>query len=395
MREEPFAPLLAAHGLALDLEALTPFARWCPNFRETRRFDTLFFLAEAPADAPEPRVSEHEAVRAFWASAADILAEVEAGDAHVIFPTRRNLERLAALRLDRRGARRCRASSGDVHHALGRGAGRRAPCLHPRGHRLSGHLRAAGDGAAALRPACASAGSSSRRPARCAGGGRPDGPRLCPPPSRGRALDRARPAPADRQLHRPQAQCARRGSRALPGLARPQAGARFTALPARNDGPQCGYDDAVRLSAGGGALPGDVGTACPVAAALARLGVASRPAGGAAPFRPRRSPPSTISEAIAAAASTAARKAAGASMPAPTRSTSPASASPAGGITRRRRLARSGRQRPLPARGPRRRLRLVRDRALARLQRGPPRPFPSRPGERGAGLAGVPLPERR
>jgi 8-oxo-dGTP pyrophosphatase MutT (NUDIX family) len=93
--EEPFASLLAAHGLALDPHALTPFARWCPNFRETRRFDTLFFLAEAPADAPEPQVSAHEAVRAFWASAAEILAELEAGRAHAIFPTRRNLERLA------------------------------------------------------------------------------------------------------------------------------------------------------------------------------------------------------------------------------------------------------------------------------------------------------------
>jgi hypothetical protein len=46
-----------------------------------------------------------------------------------------------------------------------------------------------------------------------------------------------------------------------------EAGLRFTALPARADGPQCGYADAVRLR-GGGALPGDVGTACPVAAAL-------------------------------------------------------------------------------------------------------------------------------
>ncbi|HEV7658850.1 MAG TPA: extensin family protein [Allosphingosinicella sp.] len=45
-----------------------------------------------------------------------------------------------------------------------------------------------------------------------------------------------------------------------------EAGARFTALPARNDGPQCGYEGAVRLS--GGALPGDVGTSCAVAAAL-------------------------------------------------------------------------------------------------------------------------------
>ena len=93
--EEPFASLLAAHGLAIDGDALIPFARWCPNFRETRRFDTLFFLAEAPAGAPAPQVSAHEAVRAFWASAADILAEVEAGRAHIIFPTRRNLERLA------------------------------------------------------------------------------------------------------------------------------------------------------------------------------------------------------------------------------------------------------------------------------------------------------------
>ncbi|HYI48978.1 MAG TPA: NUDIX hydrolase [Allosphingosinicella sp.] len=93
--EEPFAGLIGRLGFTLDLAQLTPFARWCPNFRETRRFDTLFYLAEAPPSAPEPVVSEHEAVRAFWASAREILAEVEGGGAHVIFPTRRNLERLA------------------------------------------------------------------------------------------------------------------------------------------------------------------------------------------------------------------------------------------------------------------------------------------------------------
>lgn len=90
-----FAARLAHHGLSLDLDALTPFARWCPNFRETRRFDTLFYLADAPADAPAPLVAEAEAVRAFWASAADILADLDAKRAHAIFPTRRNLERLA------------------------------------------------------------------------------------------------------------------------------------------------------------------------------------------------------------------------------------------------------------------------------------------------------------
>ncbi len=37
-----FLALLDQYGLALDVAALTPLARWCPNCRETRRFDTLF-----------------------------------------------------------------------------------------------------------------------------------------------------------------------------------------------------------------------------------------------------------------------------------------------------------------------------------------------------------------
>jgi 8-oxo-dGTP pyrophosphatase MutT (NUDIX family) len=91
----PFSALLDEAGLGLDLAALTPFARWCPNFRETRRFDTLFFLAEAPPDSPSASADATEAVRTFWASASHVLREVDEGCAHVIFPTRRNLERLA------------------------------------------------------------------------------------------------------------------------------------------------------------------------------------------------------------------------------------------------------------------------------------------------------------
>ena len=52
-----------------------------------------------------------------------------------------------------------------------------------------------------------------------------------------------------------------------------RAGVRYTALPPRHDGPQCGYDDALRFRSGGArriALsPASVGVACPVAAALA------------------------------------------------------------------------------------------------------------------------------
>ena len=92
---EPFAAILAGLGLSLDLEALTPFARWCPNFRETRRFDTLFYLAEAPAGANVTSADQNEAVSAFWATAASVLEDLDAGRAHAIFPTRRNLERLA------------------------------------------------------------------------------------------------------------------------------------------------------------------------------------------------------------------------------------------------------------------------------------------------------------
>jgi 8-oxo-dGTP pyrophosphatase MutT (NUDIX family) len=95
---EPFARLLDVGGLSLDLDALTPFARWCPNFREARRFDTLFYLAEAPAGSGTLHCAdETESVHTFWASAALVLAEIEAGRAKAIFPTRRNLERLAAF----------------------------------------------------------------------------------------------------------------------------------------------------------------------------------------------------------------------------------------------------------------------------------------------------------
>ena len=41
----------ASHGLALDLDALTPFARWMPAFKQARNFDTLFYLARAPRRA--------------------------------------------------------------------------------------------------------------------------------------------------------------------------------------------------------------------------------------------------------------------------------------------------------------------------------------------------------
>ena len=90
-----FTDLLAAHGLSLDLDQLTPFARWKPAFHQARIFDTLFFVAEAPAGDwhPTPQPGECEAV--MWIGAAELLERIAAGHATAIFPTIRNLERLA------------------------------------------------------------------------------------------------------------------------------------------------------------------------------------------------------------------------------------------------------------------------------------------------------------
>lgn len=93
--DEPLGRLLEAHHLSLDLQALVPFARWVPKFHATRRFDTLFFLARAPGPDWEPQIVEGECSAAHWISAAQALERDRTGEAKLIFPTRRNLERLA------------------------------------------------------------------------------------------------------------------------------------------------------------------------------------------------------------------------------------------------------------------------------------------------------------
>jgi len=93
--DSAFGDLLARHGLALDLDALTPFARWMPAFKQPRKFDTLFFLARAPHGVWPPYPQPGECEAAEWASPATLLERIERGDAAAIFPTKRNLERLA------------------------------------------------------------------------------------------------------------------------------------------------------------------------------------------------------------------------------------------------------------------------------------------------------------
>lgn len=91
-----FAALLSRGNLRLDLGRLIPFARWCPNMSLTRNFDTRFYLAAAPEQA-DAIADGGESVHFIWADAAAVLADADAGHHRIVFPTRRNLERLASL----------------------------------------------------------------------------------------------------------------------------------------------------------------------------------------------------------------------------------------------------------------------------------------------------------
>lgn len=90
-----FLHLLERHGLELDLEALTPFTRWMPAFKQPRKFDTLFYVASAPSGDWAPRPQEGECLAAEWASPGELLDRIARDEATAIFPTKRNLERLA------------------------------------------------------------------------------------------------------------------------------------------------------------------------------------------------------------------------------------------------------------------------------------------------------------
>ena len=95
LADVPFTILLDQHVLRLEPGALRPFARWIPKIHLTRRFDTMFFLAQAPPGDWQPVVGERENRSAEWLGAAEVLRRDEAGKARLIFPTRCNLERLA------------------------------------------------------------------------------------------------------------------------------------------------------------------------------------------------------------------------------------------------------------------------------------------------------------
>ncbi|MGL4541036.1 MAG: NUDIX hydrolase [Polymorphobacter sp.] len=91
-----YAEILEATGHVLSADALLPFSHWIPPVAHgvAKRFDTLFYIARLP-DGEVMTPDGREAVTAHWSTAAAALARADAKEISVIFPTRRNLERLA------------------------------------------------------------------------------------------------------------------------------------------------------------------------------------------------------------------------------------------------------------------------------------------------------------
>ena len=87
------APVLSHFGWTLDLPALTPFAHW--RQPTVGGFDTRFYLVNLGSGAVDLAADATETTRLFWTTPANALRAGQEGRLRLIFPTRRNLERLA------------------------------------------------------------------------------------------------------------------------------------------------------------------------------------------------------------------------------------------------------------------------------------------------------------
>lgn len=115
-----FADLLERFGLRVDAARFIPFARWEPPAAAPikRRFDTLFYLADAgntASAAISPDGGEAVAIR--WTTAADVLAAEAQGEAALVFPTKCNLQRIGQYP--------------DIQTIMSAAAGRLPPFIQP------------------------------------------------------------------------------------------------------------------------------------------------------------------------------------------------------------------------------------------------------------------------
>ena len=104
-------------GIRLASTDLVPLSRWITPAEVKIRFDTVFFVTEAPPGT-EPRVDGAECVDFRWITPSDALRAFERGELMLVFPTIKHLEGLAGFR--------------SVEDALAAARGREVRAVQPR-----------------------------------------------------------------------------------------------------------------------------------------------------------------------------------------------------------------------------------------------------------------------
>jgi len=92
--EATMVDFVEGEDLELATDLMTPYAHWITPTFAPKRFDTWFFLAEAPED----QVALHdgsESVDSVWIGAQDAIDEAKAGKRTLVHATTKNLELLA------------------------------------------------------------------------------------------------------------------------------------------------------------------------------------------------------------------------------------------------------------------------------------------------------------
>jgi 8-oxo-dGTP pyrophosphatase MutT (NUDIX family) len=88
-----FDAVLASEELVPAPDLLVHFAHWITPANQPKRYDTQFFLAEAPAEHLAVH-DGHEAVESIWITPAQALAGADDGRFKLVFATAKNLEKL-------------------------------------------------------------------------------------------------------------------------------------------------------------------------------------------------------------------------------------------------------------------------------------------------------------
>ena len=86
--------MVQREDLELATDLLVHFAHWIGPEHAPKRFDTQFYMVEAPADQLAIH-DGHESVDSTWITPQQVLTDADAGKCTIIFPTRMNVAKLA------------------------------------------------------------------------------------------------------------------------------------------------------------------------------------------------------------------------------------------------------------------------------------------------------------